>query len=214
MVTALPAVGRAADSTDARFARARYFNARSELNRIHIQLERGFVQSPQWTAARTDLIAATTKLQSLRRPLIEDLRASPAYQRLWQRKYTLEKQLETAHTLPSTAARDAEIYALANRLLDLRQSLTQLEADALAAEPAVDQARQELVAANDQLQSLWDQHLRSIPADPSWQRAHQRMETARAQWIDAAGRFQEINDRDWDSNRQRLVSLGNLDGGR
>jgi len=214
IVAAVPAVGRAADPTDAIFARSRYFYAKSELNRIHIQLEREFFQSPAWTAAQANLIAATTKLQSVRQPLIDATRSSPAYQRIWQQKYTLEKQLEAAHAQPPTAARDTEIYALANRLLDLRQALTQLESDALAADPAVNQAKQELVAANDQFQALWGQHAQSIPANPTWRRARQRMDAAYAQWIAAAGRFQQNNDRDWETNHQRLVSIGNLDGSR
>lgn len=214
LVAAVPVVGYAADPTDAIFARNRYFSAKSELNRIHIQLERQFLQSPAWSTARASLIDASGRLLTLRRPLIDAVRSSPAYQRIWQQKYTLEKQLEDVYAAPPSAARDTDIYALANRLLDLRQSLTQLESEALDAEPAIKQTKQELVAANDQLRALWDQHTRSIPADPSWQRAHRRMETAYAQWIAAAGRFQQANDRDWESNRQRLVSIGNLDASR
>lgn len=214
LVAALPVVGRGANPSDALFARARYFSARSELNRIHIRLEREFVQSPQWTAAQSNVIAAAGKLQSVRQPLIDATRNSPAYQRLWQRKYILEKQLEAAHAKTPSAGREDEIYGLANQLLELRQSMTQLETDALTAEPAVDQAKQDLVASYQHLRNLWDQHARSIPADSSWQRARQRMEAAYAQWIDAAGRWQGDNDRDWESNRQRLVSIGNLDGSR
>lgn len=214
LVAAVPVVGRGADPTDALFARARFFAARSELNRIHIRLEREFVQSSAWTAAQANVIAAAGKLQSVRRPLIEATRHSPAYQRLWQRKYILEKQLEAAHAKAPSAGREDEIYGLANRLLELRQSLTQMEADALAAEPTVEQVKQELVSSNQQLRELWDQHAQSIPADSSWRKARRRMEIAHAQWIDAAGRWQGVNDRDWESNHQRLVSIGNLDGGR
>lgn len=214
LIAAVPAVGLAADPTDAIFARNRYFSAKSELNRIHIQLDREFLHSPSWSAARANLIDASGRLVALRRPLIEAVRSSPAYQRIWQQKYALEKQLEDVYVKPPSAARDTEIYALAHRLLELRQSLTQLESDALAAEPAVNQVRQELIAANNHLQGLWDRHTRSMSSDASWQRARRRMETAYAQWIAAAGRFQQANDRDWESNRQRLVSIGNLDASR
>ncbi|MCC7351436.1 MAG: hypothetical protein IT446_12790 [Phycisphaerales bacterium] len=214
MVAVAPAIGYGADPSEALFARSRYFYARSEMNRIHIQLEREFVQSAAWTAAQSNMITVTNRLQTLRQPVMDAVRSSPAYQRIWQRKYTLEQQLESLHEKPKSAEREAEIYALANQLLDLRQELSRMESDALAAEPAIEQARQELVSAGQQLQELWDQHARSIPANPSWRRARQRMEIARAQWIDAAGRWQGANDRDWASNHQRLVSIGNLDGGR
>ncbi|MCC6423461.1 MAG: hypothetical protein IT447_08275 [Phycisphaerales bacterium] len=214
MAAALPTIAYGADPSDALFARSRYFNARSELNHLHIRLEREFVQSGAWTTAQSNLITAGSQLQSLRQPLVDAVRNTPAYQRIWQRKYALEKQLESAYAKPNSAEREADIYRLANQLLDLRQELTRMEADALAAEPAVHQAKQDLVSANQQLRDLWDQHARSISANPSWQRAHRRMESAYAQWIDAAGRWQGANDRDWASNRQRLVSIGNLDGGR
>lgn len=175
-------------------AQATIAKAEAEARTSQQKMQQEFETSEEWISAQAAVKEAQNKLQTASRPILEALYANPEYKSAHLKKQQMEDKLRALEG--KTSAINERTIA-ANSLMELRGVLSKMEADSLAAEPRVAQARANLVEASQaagQLQSTFEESLKN---NPQWLAAKEQAEQSRqelksAQDALAAARQQEI----------------------
>jgi hypothetical protein len=170
-----PAMGQAA------FAQAEFDNRWAGLQVLLDRARKDFQISAEYLAARNDYDAAQRSYDAAVDSVIAKLRSDPQYRDLLVRR--AEEQIELKSTAIGTGLRNI----VAVEKMHYGSMVTQLEAAALANDPAVQDARNRLVSAHETLFLKEKQFESQLYHQPEVVAARQQMETARVNNAGAQG---------------------------
>lgn len=185
--------------------RGQYVRRRADVHRIHLQIERDFKDSQEWQDAQVELKAARAALDQVRKPILDAVRSMPQYRELWHAEQDAVRKLEELCGGGKTSSH--QLLAAARKLLDIRRAMTCAEADALAREPALEDARMRLLSAHYKMRGLKAQFAQVAKSDHDWQAAQQRLAQSREKMVLAASRLEQEIESDWDTQHARLSSM-------
>jgi hypothetical protein len=162
--------------------------AEHEMRQIAMRAQKDFEHSGEYLAAEEAVKEAQAKLDALTTPILTAVRTDPAYQAALAEKQRRQDRLrELKAAAPVTPE---QLQAGAAAVLEAGKAVTQIEADALAAEPAVAEARAALAEATARLTALRDGVDDQVRADPDWQNARAQVEAAKG---DVTGARRELS---------------------
>jgi hypothetical protein len=137
-----------------------------------IRLQREFELSPDYQSAQQDVSDAYDALRAAERPILRVLAGDSHYQELAQKHLKIEMVLADDHLLPR------DLWYLAGNKMDYGSEMHRMEADALAADPAVQAARKQLVAAQKKVDLMRQSFEASLYKNPQWAAAKQSYDNA------------------------------------
>ena len=157
----------------------------------------GFKKTPEWTAAQQQIDAAKAAYDAAAKPALDKVHASPEYQKAdAARQRAADELAALANSTSAEALSKAGNERYANE-----QLMKKLEADALAGDPQVTQARQQLATA----QKAQDDVKRKLDelekADPDFQAARKDADEANDKVVKARTALQEAAKADLEARR-------------
>jgi hypothetical protein len=151
-------------------------NARRDLARLRVQIQQELRARPEvravideWDRARTDYVA-------VKRAVTYELTRDSTYLALRADMWAAEDELEALHHRYRNGVVPIEqVRALAQRILDLRRQMSQLELEAIARHGKLIEAREAYVAAGRRLVEMRREMGQLLRADPRFQQALDRL---------------------------------------
>jgi hypothetical protein len=207
----IPPVDRT-ESTAARaeLAQARLALMRSQTGATQVirMAETGIQQQDPIKQARREAMRARMRYEALQRPILEALRKDEEYARLNQEQLTARKMIDQ---LVAEQRREFDdLLPHAKAALEAGRKMTRFEVIALAMDPAVEDARIEMVQAYGRLRELTQQARRAAAADAGLRFAVQDVESAKARVQAAMDRLRVALQKEADAERLRDAQLEQL----
>jgi hypothetical protein len=153
--------------------------AQSEINRVLNELRREFEESPELREARSALQTAQSNYQEACAVALEPLRTTIEYKQAAENVLTLERKLAWGRY--DNHMSDEQIATTAAALLKARRAVSELESQALAADPNLATARYAMMDANGRLVALQRSFNQSILSNSEYLHARARLDEARSQ---------------------------------
>lgn len=158
-------------------ARAEQSRASSQLRQTRTRLEREFKYSPEMAKANHAVTEAEAEDRKAKQRVLTRLASDREYRAALTAQRELHEQGLTLRRLGR--ASQHQIDALAKKEAAAAAVRSKIEAAALNADANFQQARQAMVAAHRNVQSLTDQFQGSVTRDPNWVQARKAVEQAR-----------------------------------
>ena len=152
--------------------------AQGEINRVLNDLRRAFEESAELRDARSALRTAQSNYQDACSVALEPVRKTIEYREASERVLTLERKLAWGRFDDHMS--DEQIATTASALLRARRAVSEMESQALAANPVLATSRYAMIDANGQLVALQRSFNRSILSNLQYTEARDRLDTARA----------------------------------
>lgn len=212
------------DRTASREARKRQQDAQIEFNRrnatvkaIESRIRSAFEQRDEWIKGQADLKAAQAALEAAKKPVLAKLTAKPEYKKAIEAREKADAERES---LRNSRATD-KLYAAAQKAIDANFAVVQLENEALAADPNVQQAQKQLSAAESLVSALNQQLQQELETNAEWVEAKKLAEEQQLLLAQATKDMQDATKREADqirsqqeSARQQRRSSSSSRGGR
>jgi hypothetical protein len=136
--------------------------AYTELNLTVTRLQREFKASAQYKAAVAAVEEAHQALDAARQPVLNQLEGDSFYQDLAKRRQTVALEMQTS-VLPTR-----DLIDLATSKMQYGSEMHRIEAAALAKDSTVQEARQKLISAQQNLDDLREQFEMSLYKNPQF----------------------------------------------
>jgi hypothetical protein len=170
---------RAADAA----ALADLAKAKQALEDLTNQQWTAFQQTPDWTAAQTNLSGAKSNLDDTRKTASDSLASNPDYQAALAAKQKAAEDI--ANLRASGDATPDTMLPLANAELQANSKIRQMESDLIARDPAVQAASDKVTAAQHDLDVLKVKFQNDLAADRQYAAARAAVDLAQTRYDDA-----------------------------
>ena len=153
------------------------------LNDITEKLRTQFDASPDVTAANAGLKSAVTAYDAERQSLLAALQSKPEYKQALADKQEAQKKVDELHKTEGSSP--ASIAEAATASMNAGKVLSQMEADALAADTKAVSLKSDVTAASDKLTAMKKQFNDDLAKDQNWSTAKATLDADQAKLADA-----------------------------
>jgi hypothetical protein len=153
---------------DVNAAAAEVNKATNAQNAIVARLRIDFERTPDWKAVQSSLKSAQSDYDAARRAALAALADLPAYRSARAAREKAESDREALRANPTAATEDQRLR-IAKAAFDSSQTLSKLESDALAADPAAKAATTKLAGTKSALADLLKTFEASCSENADWQ---------------------------------------------
>ena len=147
--------------------------ARDEMDSVQARLTADMQASPQWNALNANVARGVAELESAEQRIETSLSVRPDYQAAVVQKQVAEELIDEMRA--SGEDDPAELTPIAQRDLSASKLITQLQTQALAADPQWDAAHAGLQSTAAGRAAMLNQLHADLLNDPSWQAARERL---------------------------------------
>jgi hypothetical protein len=159
----------------------------------------GFKKSPEWSTAQQQIDAAKATYDAAAKPVLEKVRSSPEYQKAATARQNAADQLAALRNSPNVTAEALTRYG--NEQYANDQLMKKMEADALASDPQIAQAKEKLTIATKSQEDLKRKLEELEQADPDYIAAKKDADEANDKLAKARTAMQEAAKADAESRR-------------
>jgi len=200
------------DTTGSTEARKKLQTAKSDLTKaeqalgkVVEKLRKDFEASPDRSAVVAQARAARGEFDSLAKPVLDVLHASPQFR-------ALNAQREDVDAKLSSTDGDTDIRVqLAQQRLALNKKSAELESEALKSDPKLLQAKQKFSDLGSKLADQFAKFQQSLKSDPQWEAAKQDLDQAKANRDSAAKDLDTALAKEADEEKQRQQQIAKID---
>ena len=197
------------DRSGSRNAREKQKDAQVEFNRrnatvkaITARIRADFEQRDEWIKGQADLKAAQAAYEGARKPVLAALAAKPEYKKAAEARDKAEAEREA---LKNSRAQD-RLYEAAQKALDANLLVVKMENDALAADPKVQQTKQQLASAQAVVSGLNKQLEQELETNAEWVEAKKAAEEQQLLVAQATQELQQATKAEADQARAQAES--------
>ncbi len=168
---------------NARWAATKEIYSRTDviLNALPVQLRKAFETSTEYKTAANELAAAQHAIDAVQQPAMDKLLTNDEYRDNKSHYDRIAKILAAGHMSQK------EVTQLSEQKLEYGLRMHRMEADALAGDPAVKQARTNLQEATAKVQTMRDNFETSVRTNPEFVAVRKAWADARVDYAAASG---------------------------